>query len=522
MRHIILFFIIAVLFTKTGFIHGQTMYLPNPGSGLMVDYFDESLTSHNEEFYRTGNDFIYFTINKFLTDECIKNGKINEKVLYENIKNIFDKSFLFTRNRRYIVCIGCSYDGNCQFNPYVVTSSQGEKLYCWYPPKMYTMISKQKYPPLVAKAIYPQKFKETNMVSILDFRNKFVKSMYDSILRLFARYLEEPVKAPGIKSSSNASQECKKGDFVSRIEINFMGPWGEGITSYYSDYKNSDDLIYLTELYKKYFYKYWIIAPSYGMRTNTTKNKNIYRFQYYLLTTTYGSLKKDRNGLYYGHKEFGLGVSHLGGIDYKYDFDLPYKNIDFKRIAQKKCLKAPFVGENNGRIAEETALMMDNIKDYGVSLCKPWTAVNINDIPDSTLQKWREAASFFGYHFYINGNHTSVKNNTLNVYFLMGNRSYSPLYDDFWLPQIVIRDKDGKELQVINIDKDLNLKSIPCKKSPLNYEVMVNAKKQVNVAITGCKVYFRIIDKCHINENMYLDNDGRTTKGEYLLCEYQN
>lgn len=515
----ILCILICCFLCKIGSAFGQTLYLPNPGSGLMVDYLDEYLTNHNSNFYRTGNDFVYFPINKFLTDECIKKGKIDETVLYNNIKGVYDRVLKFSRNRRYIICIGCSYDGNCQLDPYLVTSQKGERIYCWYPPKMYYLISKQKYPPMVTKAIYPDKFKETKLVSILDIRNKFVKKVYDSILRLFGRYLEEPVEAPVLKSATNAARQCTKGDFVSRIEINFIGPWGEGITTYYSDYENADDFIYITELYKKYLCKYWLIAPSYGMRTNTTKNKNLYAFQYYLLTTTYGSLKKDKNGLYYGDKEFGLGVSHLGEDDYKYDFDLSYNNYDFKEIASQKCLIAPFVGENSGMVLKESTMLMDNIKEYGVSLCKPWTRVSIKNIPETALQKWRDAASFFGYRFYITNNNTSIKDGRLNLFFLMGNSSYSPLYDDFWLPQIVIRDKDEKELRVIDIDKDLNLRKIPCKKSPLNYEVMVNTKKQVGNVPDGVKVYFRVIDKCHINENMYLDNDGRTGKGEYLLLK---
>lgn len=369
--------------------------------------------------------------------------------------------------------------------------------------------------------MFPKNFKVTQNIALLDFRNPTVQQIYDTALAFLYQYFQEPVFAPLLKSASNAKTVIKKGDYVGRIKMGYVGPWGEGITYFFKDDMDSRPLIKIAEMYKKYFHDYWLIAPSYGMRENTTKNKKLFEFEYYLLTTKYGSLKK-KNGYLTGNKEFGLYVDHIGTSDCDRDFTLNYNGQAFRPIALRKYKVAPVIGENSGNLKSEESYLAKQIKEFGFSLCNVWIS-SYTQIADSlNYPVWKENSLYFGYRFYINGNHTSMKDNTLNVYFLMGNRSYSPLYDDFWLPQIVIRDKDGNELRVIDIDKDLNLKSIPCKKSPLNYEVMVNAKKQVNVAITGCKVYFRIIDKCHINENMYLDNDGRTTKGEYLLCEYQN
>lgn len=521
MKYLILFVLFIVQIQPTVIQAQEIKYLPNPCCGLFGGNFIKEIQDNDTSFRRT-NLSIYLPINVFLKDNCFTNaGEINEKQLYNNIKEVFDEKISFQNNIRYIICFGCSYDGNCEYEPFVLPTYDKfvSKVYCWYPPKMYNKIIKQKYPPLISKAIYPERFHESKYVSILDFRNLFVQKVYDRIIAMFGKYLSEEVEAPRLNSSTNAKTKCKKGDFVSRVEISFIGPWGEGATNQYSSYQNSDALIAMVELYKKYLYNYWLVVPSYGMRTNTTPNKNLYPFQYYLLTTTYGSLKKDGNGYYYGNKEFGLGMSHVGAEDYLWDFILPYKNIPFKEIALKKCLKAPFIGESMGYLASPQNLIMNNVKDYGISIGNIWSNEELNSLPDSIIQRWKEAISFFGYRFYITNNNTSIKDGRLNLFFLMGNSSYSPLYDEFWLPQIVIRDKDEKELRVIDIDKDLNLRQIPCKKSPLNYEVMVNTKKQVGNLPDGAKVYFRVIDKCHINENMYLDNDGRTGKGEYLLLK---
>lgn len=503
---------------------GLNKVLINPGSGFMSWewlYPYLSLKDSPSDKLKPATSLVYFCMNNLTSDTCIyKDGRINERQVYKEVKRFFDKTLDYKRNIRYVVCLGSTYDGNALNHPQIISnaSSDDGKLYLWYPQRMYNLIRKQKYPPLVTKAIYPQKFKETKNVSILDFRNALVQKYYEAVIRQFVRYLKEPVQSPKLESSSNAVTLCRKGDFISRIEISFMGPWGEGITSYYKDYKDSKPLIKIAELFKKYLYDYWIIAPSYGMRTNTTPNKNLYEFQYYLLTTTYGSQKRDRNGLYYGKKEFGLGVSHLGQQDYKNDFSLNYKNFDFKNKALQKSKVAPFLGENGGQIIDETKLLLQNIKEYGVSLCKPWCAGNINDIPAEYHEKWAEAAKFFGYRFYFSIPNIEIKNNALRVYFHLGNRSYSPLYDDFWLPQIVIRDSNDSLLQVIDADKFINLKSTPCLKDSFKYEVMVNKTIPLKTALPkGAKVYFRVIDKYHINENMFLDNEWRTRNGEYLL-----
>lgn len=43
---------------------------------------------------------------------------------------------------------------------------------------------------------------------------------------------------------------CKRGDLIHCIEMGFVGSWGEGITTDYSEYSSSTPLIHIAELYK--------------------------------------------------------------------------------------------------------------------------------------------------------------------------------------------------------------------------------------------------------------------------------
>lgn len=298
--------------------------------------------------------------------------------------------------------------------------------------------------------------------------------------------------------------------------MGFVGPWGEGMTKYQNNTVDAQSLTNIAECYKRHLYKYWLIAPAFGMRPYTTPNEGLYPFELYLLTTKYGTLNK-KNSLLTGSKEFGLFIDHIGSRDSDNDFLLTYNGKDFKTIALEKWKVAPVIGENSGRLAEENDRVRTDIERFGLSLCNVWTSADLNSIADRSIPKWRNAVGYIGYRFYLVQNKSKLDNGRLHLSFLMGNRSYTPLYDDFWLPQIVVRDSVGKELKTINIDDCLRLKEIPCLKSAINYELIINAYKQIGNIPRESKIYFRIIDKCHINENMFLDNEGRTEKGEYLL-----
>lgn len=507
-------------------VRGQVIentYLNNPSVGIST--FDvrirEKVTSANVAIPHLATSFMYVYLSDVLRDDCInEEGVLDKRKFYDNIKRYFDHRFNYSNPVRYNIRIFPEYNGAQPCRNAKTISSQvtdDGKLTINYPEKLHKVLVKRKFPPFIIKAIFPTNFKETKNIALMDLRNPLVQHIYAAALELFARYLEEKVPAPIIKSSTNADTICRKGDFISRIEMGYVGPWGEGMTKYYCNHIDAASLKKIAEMYKRYLWRYTLVAPSFGMRTNTTKNKELYSFEYYLLTTKYGTFK-EKKGELTGRKEFGLFIDHIGSSDSNYDFSLSYKGIDFKTIALQKYKVAPVIGENSGRFAKEDSLVIKDIMKYGISLCNAWTSVDITTVEDEQVMKWKEASNYFGYRFYMSTLRTKISDYSIHVYFHLGNRSYSPLYDDFWLPQFVIRDSNDCILQVIDADKFINLKSIPCLKDSFKYEVMVNKTIPLNRTLPkGAKVYFRVIDKCHICENMFFDNEGRTEHGEYLL-----
>lgn len=502
-------------------------YYPNPGRGYMSS--DKVLVkkvaniNKSSPYYFSANTFKYIHLNEILNDECIsENNILNEKKIYDNIKQYFD-AFLNERSKtRYILRIFPNNEGNSTRLASLVNNvkTNDGNMYIWIPTTLYNLIEKSKYPLIVGKAIYPKYFKITNNVGIIDYRNELIQKVYDTVLRLFSIYLEEEITAPQLTCDTNMPTRCKRGDLIHCIEMGFVGPWGEGITTDYAKYSSSTPLIRIVELYKKYLPNYLLIAPSYGMRTNTTTNPALHYFQYYLLTTTYGTLKKDENGLYYGNKEFGLFMDHLGSTDYLFDFNLKYQGKDLKEIAKEKHKRAPFIGENNGNFNSEKELILQNIDEYGVSCANLWSSIPIDSITKEASYIWKTVANQLGYSSSLrkHKHKTKIKNGILTVSFSITNTGTAIPYHTYWLPQLVIRDKEDKMLQIININKELNLNTIfPSYGALPTFSVSINIRKKVSKQFDGMRIYLRFVDKKHINENMFIVNEKRNDKGEYSL-----
>lgn len=500
-------------------------YYPNPGRGYMSG--DKSLVKkvanikEDTPYYFSANTFKSIYLNEILTNDCIiRNNVLDREKIYKNIKQYFD-TFLNRKSKtRYILRIFPNNEGNSTQKAFLVNNSKAEnnKMYIWLPTKMYDIMEKSQYPVIQGKAIYPKYFKITSNVGIVDYRNQFVYNVYNTILEQFALYLQEEIEAPRLNSDTDMPHRCKRGDLIYCIEMGFVGSWGEGITKEYMDYSDSEPLINIAELYKKHLSSFLLIAPSYGMRKNKTTNPALYPFQYYLLTTTYGSSKKDKQGLFYGKKEFGLFMDHLGSKDYLHDFDIEYQGKNLKEIAKEKYKKAPFIGENNGQFNSEKELILQNINEYNISLADLWSAIPVDSITDHAASVWKAAANQLGYAFYITRQKGNIKKGTLKVSFFISNKGSAIPYQNYWLPQLVVRDKNNKIQKIINIDKELNLSRIPLSLNQgITFNTAINIRKEVPKSLNGMQIFLRFVDKKHINENMFILNKKRNQHGEYLL-----
>ena len=98
------------------------------------------------------------------------------------------------------------------------------------------------------------------------------------------------------------------------------------------------------------------------------------------------------------------------------------------------------------------------------------------------------------------------------------NKGTSKVYSDIWLPQLVIRNQEDEIQKIIDIDNELDLCTIPSvlNKTAINHRI-IEVSRVLSRQLDGMKIYLRFVDKKHINENMYLINQKRTDKGEYLL-----
>lgn len=492
-------------------ILGGAQSINNPCCGIMSQNKEHIKNLIGDEDFKVPTRFLYVFMGEVMTDNCLKDdGNVDEKVLGVTMREFLNKNIVYGKGIRYVVRIFPSINASGPSNGNILIHNQATDnglAYICYPAKLHDiMMSCEEYKPTFMKW-KSNRFVETNNLGVADLRNPIMKKAIESLLRVFSEYLKEDVAGSNLVSDTSAPTICKRGDYISRIEIGFAGPWGEGITNYYAEDTDSKALIDIAELYTKYLSDYWLIAPSYGMRKETTKNPKLHDFQYYLLTTTYGK-----------GKEFGLFMDHIGNRDYLRDFTLEKDGIPYKELAQKKGLHAPFIGENNGQFNKEAEYIIDNVRDYRISLCKPWGKSEFDG--DSTIRCWREAVVNMGYRFTITLNHFSYKGGRIELDMELANKNVSPCYDDFWQSQLVIRNKNGEMIKTIDLDIDLRNVGISTKEYNKSINVFTKEERRINKK-EDLEFFFRVIDKKHINENMFLDYHIRNGKGEYPIIYRQ-
>lgn len=451
-----------------------------------------TLTSKSSS--KATTQFKYAYLKSVLTDECINdNGSVNEKALYKSLKNHFDKALDYDGGVRYVLRVFptcCS--SSAWYSPILVDDKYTEdgKMYIWYPEKLHKILMESEYPTM---SFYKDitVFKDTKNLSIIDFRSDIVYNVYDIVLRCFSQYLNETIDRKDIYG-----HHLKKGDFISCIEIGYVGPFGEGRTDFYSMYKSSEPLMRIAELYKKYLSDYILIAPGYGMRTDITTNPNLIPFQEYLLKTTYGK-----------NSEFGLFIDHLGHYNYFYDFSLSIPGItNLRELACKKRLKAPFIGENSGNFQRESTSIYGCVKEFGLSMCDPWGDLVLDS---AALREWSRAAEIMGYVFSIKNQVVIFDGRKASVSFEINNEGVSFCFWDFWKPEIVLREHNSQNIvSVFDVSKyiELRSKSYPHK---IAFKITVipslryfkNEREQYDL-------YIRVVDKKGISDDMEF-SDGR-------------
>lgn len=486
MKRVICFFLLFLDLSLN--CYAQMVYTSNTGRGLMTknDQYIKSLTIREDSHSTT--QFLYAYLNAVMTDDCIRDdGMIDEDNLYITLKKYFDRVLDFDGNIRYIIrafptCCS-SWEG---FSPKLVEDkyTNDGKMLIWYPEKLHQLLMDSNNPTISYwKNI--DAFKKTKNLSIIDLRSELVYNVYDKVLKCFSNYLNESVNRKDINGNF-----LKKGDFILCIEMGYVGPFGEGRTDFYGMYESSEPLIRIAELYKKYLSDYILVAPGFGMRTDITTNPNLLLFQHYLLTTTYGE-----------GKEFGLFIDHLGHYNYKLDFTLNMSDIyNIRELACNKYKNAPFIGENSGNFQDESKRIFECVNEFHISMCEPWGDLIIDK---EAVRKWRRASEIMGYVFSLNNDSVSWYKRKISVSFEIENEGVAYYYWDFWKPELVVKDRNSKEIiSVIDISKELVLSSnifpqrVDIKKKAIPFFLYLGHKKN------DYDVFLRVIDEKGISDNM--------------------
>ena len=488
-------------------------YLPNPGVGLMTE--DTKALDLMANHYQVSTVFAAIYLSEVLTDEFINDdGSVDIARFYPVFCRYADGKFHFFRKPyRYVLRVFPSINASSPtFYTYTVNSNitHDSLVLIGYPKKIYDMLVKSNYPPTYVYRDDADRFKKTKNFSVMDFREPIVYNIYETLLQCLEKYLKEDSGKKDIYGNV-----VTKGDFISFIEMGFVGPWGEGNAAAYEGHCDYASLVGVAELYKKYLFNYLLVAPSYGMRKVNAPNDDIERFQYYLATTTYGSTKKNRFGQYYGNKEFGLFIDHLGTLDTQRDFTLTGYG-DLKTIAHNKYKKAPVIGENCGRYEWESDKILGNIEEYGVSVLKPWG--KLDELSDEGSLRWRLATSEMGYHLKVIDSSIETRLFQKLIKFSIVNEGVAPCYDAFWCPILTIRSKiDGNVRFEICLKKKDTFREFGVTTKTVKIKTPFLSHYERKHFTELYDVCFSVIDTKCISPNMYLDNDERTNNGEYLL-----
>lgn len=505
-------------------------YLPNPNNGLSTNAGAVAVNNSKHivkssvisNLDTTSNRYAF--ISDLIDDSGIDiNGNLNQENIVLKTESFFNSFIDSNRNTRWIIKYGSCWNPSGGGLLVDDDNSPNGKSYVWMPLNMYNYLKENEPNSLITVYSGYATLSQTQYVCILDYRNAKVLSILDNIFSAFVEYLDKPAVSPGLQSSNNFSTSIKKGDFIAAIQIRPVGPWGEGNTSdddneTFYPYTSSIPLIDVVELYKKHFLNYILLAPTFGTRASKT-TEVFYEFQHYLLTTSYGNTSPNVDGRFEGNKKFGMFIDHMTNNDTRNDFTISYNGQSLKNIAIEKYKEAQVAGENgnNNDIGSSIYYFDYWSKIYRYSNIIFWGQEN--RWSNIGLDSFSDVLSKIGYKIGVIYNRCGKTSSEITGSIDLYNLGRSYLYDDFWIFQFVVRDKeDGSLINVI--DNSISLKEISKKCRVDNYLDVTNLYNlPVNISISSQDVnlFIRIVDSKHINENMFLFNKGRTSNGEYCI-----
>lgn len=495
-------------------------FLPNPLNSVLSKRKllceSEFLSKDKYEAVNSGLRFIYmYEVLKANNGVSSVNvdGSINEKVVKENIRNVINSILSENHNSRCILRLIPELESN-SLNNAIEYDFKGENVYSYLPKDVLDVFCK--YESYLSSISLPTRsiYRQQNLL-VLDLSSIKVKELYRQLLGIFKEILNEHTISPG-KDDNGNKLVIRYGDYFPILEIGFCGPWGESrLDNFECNFKTSD-LIEYVEMYKSTFPDYILIAPLIVCEKKFTK-PSYYDYAYYLVTTTYGSLKKDKQGLLTGDKKFGFFRDCITANLRTESYNI--NNNQLGPLIFDRFHDSPIIGESSNEGIVNPQWLLDNILRYHVSSFKYYSATPQN--ANSNNELIRRAINICGYRLEIRDIEVEIIREEIKGAVRLMNTGVAPCYDAFWKIQFVLRNNKGELLHICDSEKKIpNVTSNPtCGNKSGTTDCIyfgIDLSSYKNVTNEVC-LFMRIIDSKQIDSNMYLGNAGRSVHGEYLL-----
>lgn len=352
---------------------------------------------------------------------------------------------------------------------------------------------------------------KTEYMAVIDWRNQDCQNAYREGLQEYRKFLET-TEHNGIKFI----------DALTAMQIRFFGLWGEGhlqqlVEEFPEDLEDADTMINMVKMYEEVFSDKILIAPVGGF-------SKIYE------DTSY----KEFQNYYLKNSKFGFFNDHIGQTGSFNYIDKDFDGVDVLKLMQQRYKTAPIEGEvynygefrwdlpvlpyieNDVRALHINNFRYTNVKGGGFTYGYDYVAVQ------NMLKNTYDIA---GNRLFLIPICSYISGQTYNAKFLVGNMGVAPIYGDYWMPRIIIRNQAGEIVDTMSrvLGASYDLRNIGMTEEPgvpswkTSSVFTVSRQIKYNTDYTGCQAFLKFEDTKMLSEPLFLANVTRTENGEYPL-----
>lgn len=358
---------------------------------------------------------------------------------------------------------------------------------------------------------------------ILDMSDPYLKDVYEVILGKIRTHLDTiiPMEVLGV------TKDVRLYDIIDRVSMTHWGWWGEGLyratgwkdNAPYNAYddvftETSEDLIDYAEMFKDIFDNKHILAATNGM-WGTVENSLLTDYHLFLLAkeNNFGFFVDNFGGDNRGRRFMGDKGTELFKNRYK---TAPIVLETYQMRMTKDSKYIPYYAVNDMELYYRAVSLnpsnVNNIWNY---------PTNRHDMysDEISVNSFKRAFSYMGYRLVKWGSLAIKEGNSLYLRTNLKNLGITPIYEDYWQVQFIIRGDDGVILETI--DSDFDIRTVEADLWNLTTE---NSKvievTRVGVSYTKGDVYIKIIDKKGLSKPFNLAHNNKTDNDEYFLTKF--